>query len=68
MVELVKSSCQHHWIIDCYDVGTCQYCYEVRDFGKLLRKERRLQSKAELGGINKASRGRRGRPRKEEEY
>lgn len=33
------SNCKHHWIIDSENVGHCQYCPEVRDFGKLLQRE-----------------------------
>jgi len=33
------SNCTHYWIIDSSNVGRCQYCPEVRDFGDLLQKQ-----------------------------
>ena len=65
----------HHFVIDLDNVGHCKYCPEVRDFGKLLRKEGRLikvksehliEVKSELGSHRKRNKaiygyGRRGR-------
>lgn len=33
-----KQGCIHFWKIDRYDVGTCVYCGEVKDFRSLQRK------------------------------
>ena len=56
----------HYWIIDSNNVGRCRDCSEVRDFGKLLRRESQLSGEtAKSGGTKNYSR-KRGRPRKEE--
>jgi len=60
----------HYFIIDLDNVGHCKYCSEVRDYGKLLRKEERLiKVKSELGSHRKRNKaiygyGKRGRPPK----
>lgn len=36
--DMAEGNCTHYWIIDSDNVGVCQYCDEVRDFGKLLEK------------------------------
>ena len=43
----------HHWIINSDNVGYCRYCGEVRDFGKLQRRESKLL------GLESGRRGRR---------
>ena len=52
----------HHFIIDSQNVGRCQYCPKVKDFGELLRREGYLsRPKSKKGG----KRGKRGRKKKE---
>jgi len=67
----VKHKCPpHYFIINSDNVGHCKYCPEVRNFGKLQRKEGQLiKLKSELGSHRKRSKaiygyGKRGRPPK----
>lgn len=32
--------CLHYWIIDGVNVGQCKYCGAIKDFGRLLSKEK----------------------------
>ena len=43
----------HYWVIDSSNVGRCRYCPEVRDFGKLLRRESKLLGLTAKSGGNK---------------
>ncbi len=65
--------CVHYWFIDSYDVGRCRKCGRVKDFGRLLEKERQEKmaklypyARAKKGRKLRVRRGmvRRGRPRK----
>lgn len=33
-----QKKCVHYWKVDSNDVGTCIYCGEVKDFGRLQRE------------------------------
>ena len=44
--------CIHHWHIDSDDVGQCQNCNDVKDFGELLKKELQKLGKAEKRPIS----------------
>lgn len=46
----------HYWIIDSSNVGHCS-CEEVRDFGKLLRREGHLLGSKSKSGGTKGKRG-----------
>lgn len=57
----------HFWIIDAENVGRCKYCPAVKDFGKLLRKEKQKVSfKQAAIAKNTHHTGRKGRKRKNE--
>lgn len=51
----------HHFMIDSNDVGVCRYCGEVRNFRRLLERERRA-----FEGGSSIPRKKSGRPKKEE--
>ncbi len=64
-----RESCPpHYWFIDSRNVGRCKYCGEVRDFGRLLRKNMALaEGKASKDGRRGKGKvrnpyGRRGKP------
>jgi len=56
----------HHWIINSENVGHCKYCPAVKDFGELLRREGVFAATGRRGA--KASKGKRGRKKKEVFY
>ena len=42
----------HWWIIDEKNVGRCKFCPEVKDMGRLSRKEaRQMEIKSRVGGL-----------------
>ena len=60
---MAEGNCTHHFIIDSDNVGRCRYCPEVRDFGRLLQRAGVYVVAGRRGA--KASKGKRGRKKKE---